>query len=160
MWTSWMRRLASRTLQAGPGLAGAALGPLQQLRCALPGSGCRWVPFGCGNCTQEGSAASGALHQLSLMLPGSQDLISSVRSGVPMPVRQATARAAAAAGRLDRTVVLGTGVAVLGGLLAAAVARNHRLSHALRDKDRDMTQLVMKVRPHTAPACTWVVLPA
>ena len=48
--------------------------------------------------------------------------------------------------------MLGAGVTLLGGLLAAAVTHNMRLAHALRDKDRDLSQLVMKVRS-IAPRC-------
>ena len=79
--------------------------------------------------------------------------MSSVRDGLPLPVRHL----AEAASRMDRSHLLGAGVAVLGTFLAAAAIRNKQLSHALRDKDRDMAQLVTKVRDHSllaAPAST------
>ena len=65
-----------------------------------------------------------------------------MRDGLPLPVRHV----GAALGRMDRSHLLGAGVAVLGTFLAAAAIRNKQLSHALRDKDRDMAQLVTKVR--------------
>ena len=81
-----------------------------------------------------------------------------MRDGLPLPVRHV----GAALGRMDRSHLLGAGVAVLGTFLAAAAIRNKQLSHALRDKDRDMAQLVTKVRsplPSPAGCACWGCAP-
>ena len=74
-----------------------------------------------------------------------QDFVGRLPGLMPAQARAAMARAVGGLRRLDRSVVLGLGLAVVGALYAGTVVHNRRLSRALSAKDKDMTQLVMKV---------------
>ena len=74
-----------------------------------------------------------------------QDFVGRLPGLLPAQARAAVARAVGSLRRMDRTVMLGVGLAVVGALYAGTVVHNRRLLRALSAKDKDMTQLVMKV---------------
>lgn len=64
---------------------------------------------------------------------------------VPAQARAAVVRAVSTLRGIDRSMMLGVGLAVVGALYAGTVIHNRKLSRALHARDRDMSQLVMKV---------------
>lgn len=75
-----------------------------------------------------------------------QEWVSCLTARLPPHARAVLARGFAAARQPDTTVVLGVSLALVGALYAGAMVRNKQLARALHTKERDMAQLVMKVR--------------